>query len=138
MIVIPDNQRMITATVFGGINDYNVSAYNENMVLNDVDFYVALPDRIEGERPRVLVVNVETNRAAIAMIEDVGPWNTDDPYWQTNMRPQAETGTDEKGRETNGAGIDLSPALAKAIGIDGMGLVDWDFWDVVIVATEEA
>jgi hypothetical protein len=138
MIVIPDNQRMISATVFGGEADYNVSAYNENMVLNDVDFYVALPDRIEGERPRVLVVNVETNRAAIAMIEDVGPWNTDDPYWQTNTRPQAENGTDEKGRETNGAGIDLSPALAAAIGIDGMGLVDWDFWDIVIVATEEA
>jgi hypothetical protein len=30
------------------------------------------------------------------------------------------------GRTTNGAGIDLSPALAEALGIDGMGDVDWD------------
>jgi hypothetical protein len=31
------------------------------------------------------------------------------------------------GRETNGAGIDLSPALAAQLGIDGMGEVDWEF-----------
>ena len=28
---------------------------------------------------------------------------------------------------TNGAGIDLSPALAELIGIDGLGEVDWEF-----------
>jgi hypothetical protein len=31
------------------------------------------------------------------------------------------------GRETNKAGIDLSPALAKLLEIDGMGTVDWEF-----------
>jgi len=60
-------------------------------------------------------------------VEDVGPWNTDDPYWETHSRPQAESGTDMAGRVTNKAGIDLSPALAKAVGIDGKGQVDWSF-----------
>jgi hypothetical protein len=130
VIVIPDNQRRIIASVFGGADDYNVSAYDETKVLNDTDFYVALPDRFEGERPKVIVINRETGRAQIAVIEDVGPWNTDDPYWLSGARPQAESGTDMSGRPTNGAGIDLSPALATEIGVDGMGMVDWDFFDI--------
>lgn len=124
---IPENQTDIIATVFGGEGDYNTSAYDPNKVLNDTDLYVALPDRIEGDRPNVRVINRATNRAAEATIEDVGPWNTDDPYWETGTRPQAESGRDMTGRATNGAGIDLSPALAEELGIDGMGTVDWEF-----------
>jgi hypothetical protein len=120
-------QTEIKASVFGGESDYNVSAYDEDKVLNDTDLYVALPDRFEGERPKVMVINRENDRFTTASIEDVGPWNIDDPYWVKGTRPQAETGTDMSGRKTNGAGIDLSPALAKAIGIDGMGMVDWHF-----------
>jgi hypothetical protein len=120
-------QTEIKASVFGGESDYNVSAYDEEKVLNDTDLYIALPDRFEGERPMVMVRNRETDLSAIAAIEDVGPWNIDDPYWIKGTRPQAETGTDMTGRTTNGAGIDLSPALAKALGIDGMGMVDWQF-----------
>jgi N-acetylmuramoyl-L-alanine amidase len=125
--VIPPNQCGIIATVFGGESDHNVSAYDENKVLNDTDLYVALPDRIEGERPRVRVYNLFTGLSAIAEIWDVGPWNTNDPYWTTGERPQAESGTDMEGTTTNGAGIDLSPALAAALGIDGKGTVDWQF-----------
>jgi hypothetical protein len=124
---IPPNQCGIICTVFGGEADYNVSAYDEDVVLNDTDFYVALPDRFEGERPLVRVYNRATGASEIAEIWDVGPWNTNDPYWETGERPQAESGTDMSGRETNFAGIDLSPALADALGIDGMGEVDWDF-----------
>ena len=124
---IPDNQRDIIASTFGGTDDYNVSAYDDGLVLDDTSFYVALPDRFEGERPDVRVFNNATGASAVAMILDVGPWNIDDPYFFMNTRPQAESGTDMQGRTTNGAGIDLSPALAKALGIDGMGKVDWDF-----------
>jgi N-acetylmuramoyl-L-alanine amidase len=124
---VPSNQKNITATVFGGESDYNVSAYDETKVLNDEDLYIALPDRFEGVRPEVVVFNRATGARSVASIEDVGPWNIDDPYWITGDRPQAETGTDETGRTTNGAGIDLSPALAKALDIDGMGKVDWEF-----------
>jgi hypothetical protein len=124
---VPDNQTAITASVFGGEDDYNVSAYDEDKVLNDTDLYVALPDRFEGERPRVIVYNRESGSYATAEVWDVGPWNIDDPYWDKGTRPQAETGTDMTGRKTNGAGIDLSPALARELVVDGMGTVDWEF-----------
>jgi N-acetylmuramoyl-L-alanine amidase len=124
---IPPNQCGITATVFGGASDYNVSAYDEDKVLNDTDLYIALPDRFEGERPRVRVYNRSNGVSVVAEIWDVGPWNTNDPYWTTGARPQAETGTDMDGEKTNKAGIDLSPALASRLGIDGMGTVDWEF-----------
>jgi N-acetylmuramoyl-L-alanine amidase len=124
---IPANQTDITATVFGGTADYNVSAYDENKVLNDTDLYIALPDRFSGERPSVRVYNRDAGVDIVAEIWDVGPWNIDDPYWEKGTRPQAETGTDMSGRSTNGAGIDLSPALAAALAINGMGKVDWVF-----------
>ena len=124
---VPWNQKDIVATVFGGVEDYNVSAYDEDVVLNDSDLYIALPDRFEGERPNVKVYNRETGKEAVAEIWDVGPWNIDDPYWDKDTRPQAESGTDMSGRTTNGAGIDLSPALAELLGVDGMGKVDWEF-----------
>lgn len=130
-MLAPRNQRDITASVFGGSDDPNYSAYppfDENgngQLLNDTDFYIALPDRFEAERPLVKVYC--GGKSAVAEIWDVGPWNTNDPYWATGCRPAAESGIDEKGRETNGAGIDLSPALAEALGVDGMGKVDWKF-----------
>ena len=68
------------------------------------------------------------SRASVdCAIVDVGPWNIDDPYWENDERPQAETGVDRRGRVTNGAGIDLTPAAAKAIGLPGKGKVDWEF-----------
>jgi Putative peptidoglycan binding domain len=117
----------ITATVFGGASDVNRSAYT-NKLLNDTDLYVALPYRFrDAVRPKVKVTNPKTGVSAIAPIEDVGPWNTSDPYWLDGARPQAESGTDRTGRKTNLAGIDLSPALAKRLGISGKGVVDWSF-----------
>jgi N-acetylmuramoyl-L-alanine amidase len=129
-------QRDIVATVFGGADDYNVSAYDEHKVLNDKDLYVALPDRFDGERPKVRVTNRANSKSAVAEIWDVGPWNIADPYWTVGARPMAETCYDNgtplpsgpnAGRvPSNGAGIDLSPALANAIGIEGKGYVHWE------------
>jgi hypothetical protein len=45
----------------------------------------------------------------------------------SGTRPQAESGTDTSGRRTNGAGIDLTPAAAAAIGLDRKGQVVWFF-----------
>ena len=124
---IPWNQKDIICTVFGGAADYNTSAYDSSKVLNDTDLYIALPDRFNEDRPEVRLYNRETGYSAIAAIWDVGPWNTDDPYWDKDTRPQAESGTDMSGRQTNGAGIDVSPALAAVLGIQGKGKVDWEF-----------
>jgi hypothetical protein len=114
----------ITATVFGGKSDPNTSAYDDHVITDD-ELGVALPARIESPRPKVRVFN--GTKAVMCDIVDIGPWNTNDPYWSTGTRPQAESGTDRKGRHTNRAGIDLTPAVARALGIEGKGTVDWEF-----------
>lgn len=114
----------IIATVFGGKADPNHSAYDNHMI-DDDEFGVALPFHFPAPVPKVRVF--AGGKSVVAVLVDVGPWNTKDPYWQTGTRPQAETGTDMTGRKTNHAGIDLTPATAKALGIDGKGVVDWEF-----------
>lgn len=96
---------------------------------------VALPAWISGSRPKVKVTNPTNRLSVVCEIIDQGPWNftskklnlAGDAYWLTGTRPQAESGIDLIGRETNLAGIDLTPAAARAIGLDGLGLVDWKF-----------
>jgi hypothetical protein len=118
----------ITATVFGGPGDEQELDYKDVPPGWADRPGVALPARFEGSRPRVEITRPSgANGAVVCEIIDVGPWNTDDPYWTTGTRPQAETGTDRTGRKTNGAGIDLTPAAAKACGLDGKGLVNWRF-----------
>jgi len=123
----------IVASVFGGTGEVERSAY-DNHRIGESEYAVALPARFKGERPKVAVTNPLNGKTVICTIEDVGPWNgitetKSDRYWETNGRPQAESGTDLNGRKTNKAGIDLSPAAARAIGINGMGRVNWNFDD---------
>lgn len=137
MPVVTKVWKNITATKFGGTEDYNVSAYDENLVLNDTDLYVALPYRFEGLRPLVTVVNRETGKTATAEIWDVGPWMISDDYWINNARPIAETcnhegtplpsGPNEGKVPTNDAGIDVSPRLDDILELGGKGKVDWYF-----------
>jgi hypothetical protein len=124
----------IVATVFGGQSDFNRSAY-DNHVITDTELGVALPNRFTGVLPKVRVTNPGNGKSVVCDIVDVGPWNTHDPYWEKGERPQAETGVDLTGRRTNLAGIDLTPAAARALGIDGKGKVNWEF---VGAAVEEA
>jgi hypothetical protein len=110
--------------MFGGAADHNTSAYDGH-VITDSELGVALPYRFSGTRPGV---RVYANGTVVdCAICDVGPWNTNNPYWTTGSRPQAESGRDMSGRATNRAGIDLTPAAAKALGIGGKGVVDWEF-----------
>lgn len=118
-------QTGIIATVFGGAGDEQPSAYGDVPKDWPAKFGVALPYRFSGTRPKVRVYS--RGLSALAEIVDVGPWNTHDNYWDKAARPQAESGADMSGRHTNGAGIDLTPALAQALGIDGKGMVDWEF-----------
>lgn len=116
----------ITATVFGGTSDPNTSAYDGHRI-TDAEMGVALPYRWpKGQKPPPVRVYGPAGHADCAVV-DVGPWNINDPYWTAGGRPQAESGTDNTGRHTNLAGIDLTPAAARAVGIDGKGKVDWEF-----------
>lgn len=87
---------------------------------------VSLPYRFKGPRPKVRVWR--GGRSVDCEIMDVGPWYDNrsgwpfDPYWETGTRPRAET--DDR---TNRAGIDLTFPADAAIGLNGKGLVDWEF-----------
>jgi uncharacterized protein (TIGR02594 family) len=115
---IPGIQKSITATIFSGSGDLETSAYTGKPVDPTVPG-VALPLHFQGPRPKVRVS--ANGRSVDCEICDVGPHNTHDPYWQTGSRPLAEA------QLGNRAGIDLTPAAASAIQIDGKGLVDWEF-----------
>jgi hypothetical protein len=122
----------ITATVFGGAADRNTSAYDGHLI-DDNELGVALPARFPDPRPQVRVLNGD--KSVICNIVDIGPWNTNDPYWQTGARPEAESGIDQRGRKTNNAGIDLTPGTARALGIDGKGTVSWEFVNMPVSAS---
>lgn len=67
----------------------------------------ALPSRKALGR-NLSVTYLSNGTSSSCKVDDVGPWNTRDPYWEkANGRPQAETGRDTRGRRTNRAGIDL-------------------------------
>jgi len=121
----------ITATSFGGAGDANASAYGGMVDPNKPG--VALPFRFSGTRPTVRVFYGE--KSVDCPIVDVGPWNINDPYWQTGTRPQAESGEDTTGRTTNLAGIDLTPAAWIALGVPNPNSVktkvNWDFVNVL-------
>ena len=102
--------------------------------------YVSLPWRMSGTRKDKKVTNRANGKSAVAVVGDVGPWMIDDNYQATGARPIAETcfknktalpsGPNAGKIPTNPAGIDLSPALAIAIGLpggaNGQGPVDWE------------
>jgi hypothetical protein len=125
----------ITATVFGGATDPNKSAYPPYDSITDSELSVALPYRFVGPRPKVRVLNPANGKEVTCTIRDIGPWLINNTYWAT--RPLAETcfkdksplpdGPNQGKIPTNDAGIDLTPAAAKAIGISGKGKCSWAF-----------
>lgn len=129
---------LITATSFGGAGDRETSAYDGKPINGDAEIAFSLP--AHGQAGRLLRVFCG-GKYVDGPVRDVGPWNgdpisTDDPYWTTGSRPQAETGTDRRGRKTNHAGIDLTPAAWRALGKTGdlgniTDKVDWDFVDAL-------
>lgn len=91
--------------------------------------FVALPSTT-ALRHMVIVRYPTTGRVVRVPVWDVGPWNEhDDAYVFGGKRPQAESGKDRWGRKTNGAGIDLSDAVAAALGFGDIGIVEWQFDD---------
>lgn len=120
----------IVATEFGGAGDEQSSAYPDVAADWPNRPGVALPFHFIGARPSVRVIR--GNKSVVCPIVDVGPWNVNDPYWVRGARPEAETGTDTRGRHTNKAGIDLTPATMDALLVPGSpgtrsATIDWEF-----------
>ena len=96
-------------------------------IIDKVVPFVALP-HVEALGRFVRLTNAATGKACIAIVLDVGPWNTmDREYVFGGARPQAETGTDTTGRPTNGAGIDLGERVWKALGMTDNAPINWEF-----------
>jgi N-acetylmuramoyl-L-alanine amidase len=132
--VFASNHQNIICSVFGGRGDPNDSAYPPYDKITDSELSCALPWKFQGTRPRVLVHNITTDKDVVCEIRDVGPWVIDDDkYVLGDARPVAEPKGSKiprgkhQGKTSNGAGLDLTPAAAKAIGLSGMGNVDWRF-----------
>jgi len=135
------NHKNITATVFGGASDPNNSAYPPYDALNDTELYVALPANVADAAMRdrgVQVWNTSTRQTAQGKVRDKGPWTVDDDRYvfgdETAIavtcyanRTPLPSGPNAGTVPTNDAAIDLSPALARAVGISGKGKVDWDW-----------
>lgn len=128
----------VKATREGLIGGKTASGY----IIDTIVRFCALPTPHALGRD-VRITNPLTGKTCLAQVLDVGPWNIkDDAYVfqlgtepdsgledivDKDSRPQAETGMDLYGRKTNGAGIDLSESVWKALGMLDNGLVSWEF-----------
>jgi N-acetylmuramoyl-L-alanine amidase len=122
----------ITATEFGGSGDDQDSAYPDIDWINSSSKGIALPYKWSGTRPRVTIRG--PSGETTCDIIDLGPWNLDDDMYVLNgERPLVETQYEDGTEAQNGmvpsndAAIDLTPPIAKAVGISGKGKVSWRF-----------
>lgn len=117
---LPVKQMRIVAILFGGLRDPVRSAYDAHLI-DDQELSVSLPYRFADNRPKVRVWN--NGQFVLCKIVDVGPWSTNDPYWQTGARPKAE-----QNKATNLAGMALAPAVFRFFAISQPVMtVDWEF-----------
>jgi hypothetical protein len=63
-----------------------------------------------GLRGSIEIFSYTSGQSAIVPIVDSGPHFTDDPYWLTNSRPNAE-------RTANKSGLDLTPQTVHDLGL---------------------
>lgn len=120
-------------------------------VISENDQFVALPSRgalsAEGTGDYSVRLCTDTGRCATVPVWDVGPWNTDDDYWNpvpprttyTDLPPglpQAQAayqdhyndGEDGMGRTVkNPAGIDVADGTFHALGLDDNAYVTVDY-----------
>ncbi len=102
---------------------------------------VALPS-VKALDKFVRVTNPANLKSAIALVDDVGPFNEHDdayvfqpatmnPHFDgvvyTVIRPQAESGVSVSGHGTNGAGIDLGEVIWDQLGMTDNTIVSWEF-----------
>jgi hypothetical protein len=134
---------------FGGVDDprHRTGYLPARFVPRENPFYVALPyndmpaarrskamrvipwarprDREAGAGTQSLCKNhwvwlSRGGRVCYAQWEDVGPFRTEDAAYVLGTAAPRNT-------RNESAGIDVSPAVRDALGLDGMGAVDWRF-----------
>lgn len=115
--------KTVKATREGLVGNKTASGY----VIDRVVPFVALPSVLALGK-FVQVTNPFNGKSTMAVVLDVGPWNEhDDAYVFGEDRPRAEQGPDERGRNTNGAGIDLGERVWELLRMADNGQVSWEF-----------
>lgn len=113
----------VKATREGLVGQTTASGY----VIDEFVPFVALPSTNALERA-VRVTNPLNGVSIIAIVLDVGPFNThDNDYVFYGARPAAESGQSVSGKGTNGAGIDLGERVWKRLGMQDNTDVEWEF-----------
>lgn len=115
----------VKATREGLVGNFTASGYRVDRVVP----FVALPStKALGKFIRIR--NCLNGKQCLAIVLDVGPWNEqDNDYVFRGERPASESGTDTRGRKTNGAGIDLGEKVWKLLNMKGNTDVEWEFID---------
>ncbi len=93
-------------------------------VIHDGAMFVALPHRSALRRDVEIRYR---DRVTVVPVLDVGPWNTDDAYWESGQRPAAERGRGAYRTPVNRAGIDLSDGVFFALGLRDNDYLEWRF-----------
>jgi hypothetical protein len=131
-------------TEFGGKGDREESAYGG--MINPRAFEVSLPSKVPSEK-RVIAV-YRGARSVICRVNDVGPWNMHDDYWNRDGIPRsiAQKASGERAEDglvpSNPAGLDATPAVFDELGITGPEstrgvIVEWEFVPRTINPTDE-
>ncbi len=119
----------VTGSEFGGGSErgHMPSAYNPNVQVNPDNPEAALPAYVPPSQRTAGIDahNPANGRSVNCQITDKGPWNTHDPYWQTDTRPLSKGQFQNQTPAQNGqtpdqpAGVDLTPAAMNGLGIPG-------------------
>ncbi|MDB5168609.1 MAG: hypothetical protein JWO55_867 [Candidatus Saccharibacteria bacterium] len=100
-------------------NDYDENGLKSDAQLQQIPWYTGIiPENTSIIKNRWIKVSND-KKVAYAQWEDVGPFGENDAYYVF--------GTDKPAERR--AGLDLSPALADYLDVDGRGVVSWRFID---------
>jgi hypothetical protein len=139
----PDRFRVLM-TEFGGRGDVNESAYGG--MVNPRAFELSLPCKLPDDK-RLVAVYYD-DRSVVGRVNDVGPYNIHDDYWNRDGVPRV-IGQKARGeRAEDGivprslAAIDGTPAVFDELGIKGpestrSAIIEWAFVPHTINPTEE-
>lgn len=129
----------INATEFGGGSESGMDSAYGGKVHGDQP-EAALPALLPKakDKRRILVTNHKNGNTVVCLVNDLGPWNKTDDYWNHGTRPKAEEQFRDGKKAENGhvpnndAGLDLTPAAMAALGVPGpvntrQVHVDWRF-----------
>jgi len=131
-------------TEFGGTGDTNESAYGG--MVNPHAFEVALPCRVPKDKRVVALYRAD--RSVVCRVNDVGPYNMHDDYWNRDGVPRV-IGQKARGEcaedgivPTSPAAIDATAAVFDELGIKGKegtrsAVIEWAFVSTTINPTEE-